>query len=201
MILCVDTRKLNTAPHVQKDLKLADIVLNHTKYYDTAADAEKERYVPLDFAVSVRTVYTNKVLQIRDNTKDHEGHDQFSYYVNHTKVGQFVHKGYDLIMYLSAIGLMSFVEYSYAFDEMMLKHSVLQPVGLYNPDHGFFNPIVYSHIIIADEAEDTLKTFLKPEAELVTLDHMRATKKSGYSPSISAMLDTLITVEKKGEQK
>lgn len=187
MILCVDTRKLNTAPYVQKDVKLEDIVLNHTKYYDTAEEAEKDLYVPLDFSVSVRTVCTNLALQIKEK-------DKYLYYINHTNVDRFIHKGYDLIMYLSAIGLLSYVDYSYAFDEMMLKYSTLQPIGLYNPDAGFINPIVYSHVIIADEAVDTLKTFLKPEVELVSLDTMRQRKEG----NLTALIDTLIDV--KGEK-
>lgn len=189
MILCVDTHALNTSHHVQKDVDLEDILLHHTKYYDSVEEAEKDFYVPLDFSVSVRTVYTNEVLQI-------SGEKNPLYYVNHTNVGLFSHKGLDLIMYLSAIGLMSYVNYSYAFDDTMLKHSVHQPIGLYNPDPGFINPIVYSHIIIEDCALDTFKTFLKPGVEFVSLDTMR-TRTDG---NLISLLDTLITV-KKGEHE
>lgn len=185
MILCVDTRHLDTAPYVQKDIDLGDILLNHTKYYESVAEAEKDLYVPLDFSTSVRTVYTNKVLQIKEG-------DKYLYYVNHTNVGQFIHRGYDLVMYLSAIGLMSYVDYSYAFDDTMLKYSEQKPMGLYNPDPGFFNPIVYSHVIIADEAEKQFKTFLKPEVGLVTFDIMRQRQKD----SLTALLDTLKEVKK-----
>lgn len=185
MILCVDTRHLDTAPYVQKDIDLGDILLNHTKYYESVAEAEKDLYVPLDFSTSVRTVYTNKVLQIKEG-------DKYLYYVNHTNVGQFIHRGYDLVMYLSAIGLMSYVDYSYAFDDTMLKYSEQKPMGLYNPDPGFFNPIVYSHVIIADEAEEQFKTFLKPEVGLVTFDIMRQRQKD----SLTALLDTLKEVKK-----
>lgn len=185
MILCVDTRHLDTTPYVQKDIDLGDILLNHTKYYESAAEAEKDLYVPLDFSTSVRTVYTNKVLQIKEG-------DKYLYYVNHTNVGQFIHRGYDLVMYLSAIGLMSYVDYSYAFDDTMLKYSEQKPMGLYNPDPGFFNPIVYSHVIIADEVEKQFKTFLKPEVDLVTFDIMRQRQKN----SLTALLDTLKEVKK-----
>ena len=95
-------------------------------------------------------------------------------------------------MYLSAIGLLSYVEYSYAFDDTMLKPSTMQPIGLYNPDHGFINPIVYSHIIIEDSAVDTFKTFLKPDVELVSFDTMNKRKEG----NLVALLDTLITVKK-----
>lgn len=190
MILCVDTRVIDNMPYVQKDIELQDILLNYTNYYPNAAEAEKDRFVPLDFSVSVRSTYSNLVLQIRDDIDN-----KYLYYVNHTNVGQFVHKGYDLVMYLSAIGFMSYVEYSYAFDDLMLKSSTHRVIGLYNPDAGFFNPIVYSHIIIDDGAIDTLKTFLKCGVEFVPLSVMRQRK----SNSISAMLDTLIDVKEKGD--
>lgn len=185
MILCVDTRALKTSFQVQKDVNLEDILLNHTKYYDTVEEAENDRFVPLSFSTSVRSVYTNEVLQITED-------DRYLYYVTHTNVGVFVHKGYDLIMYLSAIGLMSYVEYSYAFDDTMLKHSTMQPIGLYNPDPGFTNPIIYSHIIIEDSALDTFKTFLKQGVEFVPIETMRERTKD----SLTALLDTLITVQK-----
>lgn len=188
MILCIDTHAIEARPNMQKDVKLVDLVLNHTKYYESAAEAEKDYYVPLSFSTSVRTVYNNTVLQIKEG-------DSLLYYVTHTNVGQFVHKGYDLIAYLAAIGLMSFVEYDYAFDDMMATSSVLQPIGLYNPDPGFTNPIVYSHIIIKDEAEDTLKSFLKPDVKLVPIKDI---DKKG---NLSALTDTLIIVEKKGDKE
>lgn len=183
MILCIDTRAIEARPHIQKDVKLVDLVLNHTKYYDSVEEAENDRYVPLSFSTSVRTVYNNTVLQIKES-------DSQLYYVTHTNVGQFVHKGYDLIAYLAAIGLMSFVNYEYAFDNMMATSSVLQPIGLYNPDPGFTNPIMYSHIIIKDEAESTLKTFLKPEVKLVPIKDI---DKKG---NLSELINTLIIVEK-----
>lgn len=189
MILCVDTHRLNTAPYVQKDVNLEDILLNHTKYYDTPAEAEKDFYVPLSFSVSVRSVYTNKVLQIEEEGK-------YQYYVNHAKVGQFVHKGLDLIMYLSAIGLMTYVKYSPEFDVAMMKYSTHQPIGLYNPDHGFFDPIICSHVILQDEGINQFKTFLKPGVEFVSIKTMN-TRKEG---NLTALLDTLIEVKGDSEK-
>lgn len=186
MILCIDTRVLHSSSHVQKDIDdLGSILLNHTKYYSNGAEAEKDLYVPLDFSTSVRTIYTNKVLQLT-------GGDKHSYYINLTNVGEFVHKGYDLAMYLSAIGLMPYVNYSPEFDNVMMKYSTYKPIGLYNPDPGFFNPIVYSHVIIADEGENKFKTFLKPEAEFVPFSVMEYNRHG----SLSALLDTLIYVKK-----
>lgn len=185
MILCVDTSALKPAPYVQKDVNLEEILTKHTKYYPTVAEAEKDHFVPLDFSVSMRTVYTNLVLQVKTV-------DKYLYYVNQTMIGKFVHKGYDLMMYLSAIGLMSYVDYSYAWDNLMMESSIFQPIGLYEPDLDVINPIILSHIIIKDDAVDSLKTFLKPNVELVPLDVMRQRKEG----NLSALLDTLIDVKK-----
>ena len=62
MILCIDTTALKTSPDVQKDVDLEDLLNNHTKYYDSEVEALKDHYVPLDFCVSVRSIYSNYVL-------------------------------------------------------------------------------------------------------------------------------------------
>lgn len=188
MILCVDTTKIDTRPTVQKDVNIQELLTSHVKYYQDAESAEKDLYVPLDFSISVRSIYTNLVAQLKEG-------EEYRYYVNQARVDQFVHKGLDLAMYLSAIGMMTYVDYSVEFDEVMFKHSAFQPIGLYNPDHGFMNPIVYSHVYIADEAVEKFKTFFKPDVSFVHIDTMRERKKG----NLSALLDTLITV--KGEKK
>lgn len=185
MILCVDSKKLRESFVVQKDKDVIDRVFQNVRYFDNAEEAEKEFFVPIDFCVSIRTTYSNLVLKIVQDGKD-------LYYVNQTRVGMFSHKGLDLVMYLAAIGLMSCVDYSYAFDDMMLKYSQIQFIGLYNPDSGFINPIMYSHIIIADEAVAQLQTFLKKGVELVPLSYMRTHKRD----NLAALIDTLIDVEK-----
>ena len=185
MILCVDSKKLRESFVVQKDKDVIDRVFQNVRYFDNAEEAEKEFFVPIDFCVSIRTTYSNLVLKIVQDGKD-------LYYVNQTRVGMFSHKGLDLVMYLAAIGLMSCVDYSYAFDDMMLKYSQIQFIGLYNPDSGFINPIMYSHIIIADEAVAQLQTLLKKGVELVPLSYMRTHKRD----NLAALIDTLIDVEK-----
>ena len=181
----IDSKKLRESFVVQKDKDVIDRVFQNVRYFDNAEEAEKEFFVPIDFCVSIRTTYSNLVLKIVQDGKD-------LYYVNQTRVGMFSHKGLDLVMYLAAIGLMSCVDYSYAFDDMMLKYSQIQFIGLYNPDSGFINPIMYSHIIIADEAVAQLQTFLKKGVELVPLSYMRTHKRD----NLAALIDTLIDVEK-----
>ena len=192
MILCVDTTALKTSPDVQKDVNLEDLLNNHTKYYDTVVDAFKDKYTPLDFSVSVRSIYSNLVLQID------KGVEQKRYYTNLTNIQPFMHKGYDLVMYLTSIGLMHSIDYKLGFDELMAKHSQFCPIGLYNPDSAIINPIIYSHVIMSDEGIEQLRQYLKGDSSLVHISDMKS------KGNIIALLDTLIEVKKEeseNEQK
>ena len=182
MILCVDVTSLPPSPEVQKDVNLENIINNHTKHFDSVEEALKENYVPLDLSVSVRSIYSNLVLQIDKG-------EQKRYYTNLTNIQPFVHKGYDLIMYLTSIGLMHNIDYSLGFDEVMMKHSQFVPIGLYNPDSLLLNPIIYTHIIISDEGVGELKKYLKSDRKFV---HIRDIEPKG---NISALLNTFIEVE------
>ena len=180
MFLCIDIKALNTSPEVQKDVNLEDLINNHTKYYYSEEEALKDKYVPLDFSVSVRSMYSNLVLQTNKEGK---------YYTNLTKVQPFIHKGYDLIMYLTSIGIMHSIDYKLGFDELMTKHSQFSPIGIYNPDPSMLNPIIYTHIIISDEGAKELPNYLKSDSKLVPISDMT---KAG---NITALLNTLIEVK------
>ena len=184
MILCVDTKALKTSAEVQTNVKLEDIINNHTKYYDSVEEALKDNYVPLDFSVSIRTLYSNLVVEIDAKTED--GNDKKMYYTNMSQVQQFIHKGYDLIMYLTSIGVMMNVNYSSGFDEVMLEHSQFVPIGLYNPDPTIINPIIYSHILISDVGAKEFDKYLKKGRRFLPISDM---KKEG---NLYALLDTLI---------
>lgn len=189
MILCVDSQAIKTSPDVQRDVNLEEIINDHTKYFDSVEEALKEKYVPLDFSVSVRSIYSNLVLQIDKG-------EEKRYYVNLTEVQPFIHKGYDLIMYLTSIGLMHSIDYKLGFDEVMLKHSQFQPVGLYNPDSSIINPIIYTHIIMSDEGVVYLVDYLKNDRKFASISSMRENCKG----NIPALLDTIIEV-KEGDHK
>lgn len=184
MILCVDTKALKTSAEVQTNVKLEDIINNHTKYYDSVEEALKDNYVPLDFSVSIRTLYSNLVVEIDAKTED--GNDKKMYYTNMSQVQQFIHKGYDLIMYLTSIGVMMNVNYSLGFDEVMLEHSQFVPIGLYNPDPTIINPIIYSHILISDVGAKEFDKYLKKGRRFLPISDI---KKEG---NLYALLDTLI---------
>lgn len=188
MILCIDTTALKTSPEVQRDVNLEDLINNHTKYYESEEEALKDQYVPLDFSVSVRSIYSNLVLQI-------DSGEEKRYYTNMTGILPFAHKGYDLIMYITSIGLMHSVDYKLGFDELMMKHSQFQPIGLYNPDSVIINPIIYTHVIISDEGVEQLPQYLKEDRKLVSIADMK------YKGNIPALLKTIIEVKEESQDE
>lgn len=194
MILCVDTKHLKTSPEVQKDLNLEDLLLNHTEYFDSVEEALKSQYAPLDFSVSVRSMYSNLVLA-SDKYNVDKGEITYSYYTNLAQIQPFPHRGYDLVMYLASIGVMHSVDYNVGFDDVMMKHSQFVPIGVYNPDPTVINPIVYSHIIMSDEGAEELVPFLKKDRRFVGIDYMKINNEG----NITALLDTIVKVEEREE--
>lgn len=184
MILCVDTTSLGMSVTVQKDVNVLDLLTKHTKYFEDWQSARKENYVPLDFCVSVRTLYTNQVLESDKG-------DKKLYYVNMSQVQEMPHKGFDLVMYLGSIALLNCIDYNAGFDDLMMKHSQFQPIGLYCLDPFILNPIIYSHILISDEGAEEFKKYLKGDRKLVSIDTMR----QNTSGNIKALLDTIIKVK------
>lgn len=182
MILCVDTKALKTAPDVQKDVDLEDILNNHTEYFNSMKEALEDGYVPLDFSVTIRSLYDNSVVEIDKG-------EEKRYYTNLTDVQPFMHKGYDLIMYLTSIGLMHNVDYKLGFDELMVKHSQFVPMGLYNPEPTVINPIIYSHVLMSDEGMKDLTKYLKGDRKVVPISDI---KEKGNIP---ALLKELIIVK------
>lgn len=182
MILCVDTKHLKTSDIVQKDLNLGELLKDHTKYFNTVEEALEENYVPLDVSTTIRSMYSNLVVE-RDTD------DGKKYYINLTNIDKFVHKGYDLLMYLTSIGVMHCVNYSKGFDELMLQHSQFCPIGVYNPDPNIINPIVLVHIVMSDEGAEQLKDYLKCGINLVPIRHRM------YEGNLKALLDEIVEVK------
>ena len=188
MILCVDTKHLKTSDSVQKDLNLEELLKDHTKYFDTVEEALEENYVPLDVSTAIRSMYSNLVVE-RDTA------DGKKYYVNLTNIDKFVHKGYDLLMYLTSIGVMHCVDYKMGFDDMMLQHSQFCPIGIYNPDPSLINPIIIVHIVLSDEGAESLRDYLKGNVKLVPISSIH------HENNIRALLDEIIEVKEKIEDE
>ena len=190
MILCVDIKALKTSEKVQKDIDLEDLLVNHIKYFDNDEEALKEAYVPLDFSVTIRSMYSNKVVQI-------DAGEEKRYYINLTQTQEFIHKGYDLVMYLTSIGVMHIIDYAGGFDDLMMKHSQFSPIGIYNPDSAVINPIVYTHIIMSDEGMEELSKYLKCDRSIVGICTINEHKQG----NLPALLETLIEVKESAENE
>lgn len=185
-MLCVNYDLLKTSPNVQKDVNLAEILVSHTKDYPDVETALKEHYAPLNVCMSLRTVYTNQIMQ----TQLHEG--SFRYYVNVTDIQPCIHKGYDLIMFLSSVALMKCMKDTYTdtLGNIMLQ-SEFSPIGLYNPDPVLVNPMVYSHIILADKMADSLSEQFKETVKFIPLEQVR----HNHVGNIKALIDTFVEVK------
>ena len=185
----VDKNVLKVSNEVQRDIDIEDILLNHTRVYDDDKRANIDGFVPLTFSTSVRTVYTNKVVQIlrkslRGNTSE--------YCVHLGRIELLPHRGLDLIMYLSSISLFHMVNYREGFDDVML-HSEFQNIGIYNPNPDLVSPMIYSHIYIDDDYAEEFSKYFKPESSWVDISFA---KSSSRDDKYKALIDTLLIVSK-----
>ena len=187
----VEMNALKVSNSVQRDIDLEDILLNHTRFYDDKDRSLKDGFIPLQFATTVRTVFSNRVVGVKDKTKIKTP----KYYINLSKVEMFPHKGLDLVMYLSSVALFNIVEYKKGFDDLML-HSEFQSIGIYNPDPKMFDPIIYSHIYIDDSWEKDFEKYMNERSEWYDIESV----KKHYPLNIKALIDTLIITSKKEEE-
>lgn len=185
MILCIPKDILPQSKDVQRNVDLGKL-LESAKYFESVESALKHDpvHVPVDFMVTMRSAYSNLVLERSPDTPEKEKR----YYINMTNVDLLPHKGYDLTMYLSSVGIISSFQSSNSFFEVMMK-SQYCPIGLYNPDPDLLNPIFYSHVILADEAVSEAEKFLLKGNAFVPIAEM---KREGNIP---AVLDTIILVK------
>ena len=187
----VEMNALKVSDSVQRDIDLEDILLNHTRFYDDKERALKDGFIPLQFATTVRTVFSNRVVGVKDNTKSKTPR----YYINLSRVEMFPHKGLDLVMYLSSVALFNIVEYKKGFDDLML-HSEFQSIGIYNPDPKMFDPIIYSHIYIDDSWEKDFEKYMNERSKWYDIDSV----KKHYPLNLKALIDTLIITTSEKEE-
>lgn len=167
LVFSIDTKHIEAKEGLQKDLKLEDLLLNHCKYVE-----DEEGYVPVDFANSIRSIYTNKVMtQHVKSLDEEEEYDRAYQYRGTTDV--LPHRGYDLVMFMSSVLCMQSVkpEHWRTFEQVMMQ-SQFMPVGLlYTPfmQSMGMNPVIYTHTIIRDEDVDNFSTCLADGYKMVNL--------------------------------
>ena len=189
----VEKDALKMSDEVQKDIDLEDILLNHTKFYDDIKVADKDGYIPLSFATTVRTVYSNRVVGTKlMNKKKVSEYPVF--YKELSEIEMLPHKGLDLVMYLTSVSLFSIVDYKKGFDDLML-HSEFQSIGLYYND--LISPIIYSHIYIDDSLEKDFEKYMNDRSAWYDIEDI----KKHYPFNLKAFIDTLIITEPRKEEE
>ena len=174
-ILCIDTTVLKEVNRVQKDINLGGLLNNHTKYFPNVKSAEESNYAPLNFVVTVRSMYDNTVLS-KDGTC----------YTGVVAKETFNHKGYDLCMFLTAIGVSNLLSISPKVSEVVAKQSEFMPIGLY---YYMGEPLVYSHVIFSDDGMKMLADYLSNGVSIVPISELSEEK------NLKALLDTLIILK------
>lgn len=184
MVFCINRNKIKEdSKEIQRNVDLEYILSDEcVKYFDRVEEAYANGFIPLSFAVSIRSITDNRVVETESDRSR-------IYYTNLANLDEHltsVHKGYDLIMYLTSIGMLYNIDFSLEVDKIMLEHSQFQPIGLFNS--GVLYPIIYSHILLSDEGMSLLEPYLKSDRKIVKIRDMQ---KKG---NIQALLDTLIVV-------
>lgn len=191
-MLCINQKALKVDKRVQKDIDVVDLLLKETMNMNTINEAFKCGYLPLNFCICVRSIYSNQVLQQTINRFTHK------HFFFMEDVPDLIHKGNDLIFYMNSLGLMNLVNYDVGFDELMMKYSMSQLIGIYNPSPSFFNPTVVSHIILHDEGFKKLTKYLKQGIRPVNIALNLRDKNNSI---LTGLYDTLIIVKGKENAK
>lgn len=176
LVLCVKKSDMEMSVDLQKD-NLVD-VLTGAKYFEEKEIPED--YVPLDFAITIRSTYTNKVVLCTHSDSNSE-----RCFFNLTKIPYVIHKGFDLVMFISSIAVMKMCDQTKAplVANVMMK-SKFDIIGLLNLDPEVFNPIVYSHVILEDDTVEVFESLLAegfrivPISDLPEHENFRAFKES-----------------------
>lgn len=181
MIACLKKDLLKQCNRVQKDVLLEE-VLEKLRYFSTREDALKEDCVPVCFITSIRTAYSNLVVE-----RNNEGVKRYYVSLNLNQI--LPHKGYDLLAFMSSLAVAKVIDCTIPKNQELMFNSQFMPIGVYNPDPGICDPIIYSHVIINDTNLEALNSALIAENKLVPIKDMRT------AGNLSALLNELILVK------
>lgn len=177
MIACISKTLLKQKNAVQKDVDIESI-LNNLEYFNDVKEALEKGYVPVSFITSIRTAYSNFVVKHNDK-----------YYVSLNLAEVLPHKGYDLLMFMSSSAVAKVMDCTKRENQNIMFNSQFMPIGVYNPDVGICNPIIYCHIIVKDELAERL------EKALLDGNTLEPIKSMDKTHNISALLNEIIEVK------
>ena len=164
MIACLKKDLLKRSLWVQKDIKL-DEIMDELQYFNTREEAYKEDCVPVCFATTLRTAYTNLVVE-------HDTDSGIKNYVSVNLNQVLPHKGYDLVTFMSSLAVAKIIDCTKQENHKLMFNSQFMPIGIYNPDPGICDPVIYCHVIISDDNAESLSKSLLPGNRLVPITRM-----------------------------
>lgn len=176
MIACIPKGKIKQRNLMQKDIKIEE-VLSDLQYFNKVEEAIEKDYVPLSFVTSIRTAYSNLVV-------NHGG----KYYVSLTLASVVPHRGYDLLAFMSSSAVAKIIDCTKKENQELMFQSQLVPIGVYNPDEGICNPILYTQVIVKDDLSSVLENSLLEGNKLEPISEMNR------EGNISAILNEIIIV-------
>lgn len=189
-MLCVRKDLLKESPDMQKDVKLGELLSDdNVRCYGDRDVALNEGYIPFHVAVIVRSAYSNKVLEETRYNKDK------CYYKTVTYDYPTIHRGYDLLMFLSSMVILMTTTYSPQVDEIMMK-SQFDVLGLYNPDMNLVDPIINTQVILKDDTVEKFEEYLKKDYKMVDIKDMHLVRSS----NILEIIRQIVMVESKEEE-
>ena len=190
-MLCIRKGLLKESPDMQKDVKIGELLSDdNIRCYDDRGIALKEGYIPFHVSVIVRSAYSNKVLEETKDNKD------IRYYQTVTYDYPTIHRGYDLLMYLSSMVILIVTKYSPQVDEVMMK-SQFDVLGLYNPDMDLIDPIINTQVILKDDTVEKFEEYLKNDSyKMVDIKDMNLVGSS----NILEIIRQIVIVESKEEE-
>lgn len=179
MIIAVNPKNFKVlAKEVDKKFKVEDM-LENCKYFNSSLEALKEGYLPVTIGVSIRTTFTNKVVEFEKDCYVKTASDVFD-------------DRYDLDLYniIEKIGKITFgcLKHNFKVGMFMVEYSFLDVIGLYH-EEGSDEVILLAHVIISDTGLSVLEENLKEGVKLVNIRDM-----SYASNDSPVLLSTLVEV-------
>lgn len=186
-LLCVNKGSMIESKDLQKGFTVQKALDSIQYFYEGEIP---EDYVPLDIAISVRSAYTNEVVMC-----PYPEHGTERCFFNLSELPPTIHKGYDLVMFISSIAVMKMCNQFRASEvaEVMM-HSKFDIIGLLNICSDLINPIVYSHVILDDTTIEAFKPLLLDGFRMIPISELPEHE------NFTAIKESLIIVKEKEDE-
>lgn len=180
MIIALDPKNFKVLTgEINKHIGNTEDMLKNCKLFNSSLEAVKEGYLPITLGVSIRTLFTNKVVEFERDCYVKMVSDVFN-----------KHQDLDLYTLISKIGETTFDCFKRGFNVgmFMIEYSFLDVIGMYH-EGGSDEVIFLAHVLIADEGLPELEKNLKEGIRVVNIGDM------SYANDNPALLETLVEVK------